>query len=298
MAMVLDATKRPPQAPARSIARAAAELVASGSIEIGAHHADEVQGVAALLPVHTPVYVNALPRQLPEETLEALVAIRRAGLEPIPHVAARRLGSRAEARGFLERAVADAGVRRVLLIAGDASTTAGPYPDSAAVLRERLLADAGIREVGLAGYPEGHPRIAGDVLRRALEDKHALAAAQGMSVFVTTQFTFAPQRIVDYCVALEAALPGVPVYAGLAGPTSPRQLLRYAQRCGVSASLRAIEAQGLRAIRALVHTDPTEQLMLLARHAAAIPSLVGVHLYSFGGAERTARWMNERLRSG
>jgi methylenetetrahydrofolate reductase (NADPH) len=91
--------------------------------------------------------------------------------------------------------------------------------------------------------------------------------------------------------------PAVPVYVGLAGPANPVALLRYAQRCGVGASLRALQSQGMGAVRLVTHADPSEQLAALARHSrsGSVSQVVGVHLYSFGGVARTARWMNERI---
>jgi len=69
--------------------------------------------------------------------------------------------------------------------------------------------------------------------------------------------------------------------------------LRFAQRCGVSASLRALKDQGIAAVRLVTHTDPSEQLTAVARYCLAHAScnVVGVHLFSFGGAIRTADWM-------
>jgi methylenetetrahydrofolate reductase (NADPH) len=112
-----------------------------------------------------------------------------------------------------------------------------------------------------------------------------------------TQFSFAPNRIVEYCVDLARRAADVPVYVGLAGPSSPVTLLRYAQRCGVSASLRALQAQGMGAVRLFTHVDPTDQLAALARHArsGSANNVVGVHLYSFGGVAATAAWMNARI---
>ena len=39
------------------------------------------------------------------------------------------------------------------------------------VIRTGLLMDYGVKEVSIAGYPEGHPDISTDVLWRALDDK-------------------------------------------------------------------------------------------------------------------------------
>jgi methylenetetrahydrofolate reductase (NADPH) len=284
-------------APAESIAATAAELVACGSLEMGADTPEDARRVADLLPAGTPVYVNHLPSRELDHTLPALIALRQAGLEPVPHIAARRVASREQVRSFLERAVKTAGVAKVLLIGGDVAEQTGPYDCAAALLADHLLREGGIQQVGLAGYPEGHPRIATATLRNALDEKLALARDQGLAAYVVTQFSFAPRRIAEYCAELARRHPDAPVYVGLAGPANPVALLRYAQRCGVGASLRALQSQGMGAVRLVTHADPSEQLAALARHcrSGSATNVVGVHLYSFGGVARTAQWMNERI---
>jgi methylenetetrahydrofolate reductase (NADPH) len=91
--------------------------------------------------------------------------------------------------------------------------------------------------------------------------------------------------------------PGIPIYVGLAGPTSPVVLLRFAQRCGVSASLRALRTQGMDAVRLVTHTDPAEQLAAIAHYCVSHAScnVVGVHLFTFGGVTASAGWMNQRI---
>ena len=292
-----DAVKAHPAADLPDAAAIAAELVACGSLEMGADAPQDAQRIAALLPAGTPVYVNHLPRRALAHTLPALVALSEAGLEPVPHVAVRRIGSRAEAKSFLKQAVRLAGVRKVLLIGGDVVEPIGPYASAAALMRDQLLAECGVEQVGLASYPEGHPNIASAELAAALAEKLALASAQGLGVHLVTQFSFAPNRIVEHCADLARRAPDVPLYVGLPGPTSPRTLLGYAQRCGVSASLRALQAQGMGAVRLFTHVDPTDQLAALARHvhAGSANNVVGVHLYSFGGVATTAHWMNARI---
>jgi methylenetetrahydrofolate reductase (NADPH) len=287
-----------PQAAPPDIAGIVSEMVACGSLEMGADSPEDARRIAELLPAGTPVYVNHMPKRPLESTLAALVALREANLEPVPHIAARRVGSPEEAQAFLAKARRLAGVSRVLLLGGDVPEPAGPYADAAALLREDFFATSGLRQVGIAGYPEGHPRIPTATLNAALADKLALARAQGLEPHIVTQFSFAPNRIAEYCADLTRRAPGVPVYVGLAGPTSPVQLLKFAQRCGVSASLRALQAEGMRAVKLFTHVDPSDQLMALAQHirSGSASNVVGVHLYSFGGVARTAAWMNERIR--
>ena len=71
----------------------------------------------------------------------------------------------------------------------------------------------------------------------------------------------------------------------------------YHRACRLGTALRALQQEGMRAVRLVTHVDPTEQLMALARHArtGSARNVVGVHLYSFGGVARTAYWMNRRI---
>jgi methylenetetrahydrofolate reductase (NADPH) len=294
-ASVLDSLPAPERD--RAIAAIAAELVACGSLEMGAEAPEDALRIAELLPAGTPVYVNHLPRHELPHMLAALVALRDAGLEPVPHIAARRVISRAELRGFLDQAVRLAGVAKALLIAGDVVAPAGPYADAAALIRDGVLGDSGLKQVGLPGYPEGHPKVPTAALNAALEEKLAGLQSQRLASYIVTQFSFAPHRIVEYCADLLRRVPTVSVYVGLAGPTTPRRLLRFAQRCGVSASLRALQAEGMRAVRLFTHVDPSAQLTAIARHArtGSASNVVGVHLYSFGGVAPTARWMNAQI---
>ena len=274
-----------------------AELVAAGSIEISPRELHRAGEVAALLPANTCVYLPSLPGLPLSRTLQAVAALRAAGLDPVPHVAARRIPGRDELRGFLKEAGAVHGVHRVLLIGGDEPAPKGPYADSLEVLESGVLREFGIREIGVAGYPEGHPRIPASTLVSAFERKVRLAREQGLGLYVVTQFSFAPARVAEYCATLARNAPGVPVYVGVAGPTDAAALARYAQRCGVSVSLRALRTLGAGIAKLVTNTDPREQLLALARYCGGreASNVVGAHLYSFGGAVRTAAWMRAQL---
>ena len=118
---------------------------------------------------------------------------------------------------------------------------------------------------------------------------------RGLGASVVTQFTFAPARIVEYCDEVSRRWPELPVVVGMAGPTSPAALLKFAQRCGVSTSLRALSGQGWDAVKLFMHTDPSDQLSAVAQYRLRHDdcNVVGVHLFSFGSAARAARWMND-----
>ena len=276
-----------------------ADLLAAGSLEISPRELHRAAEVAALIPKSTCVYIPSLPGLPLARTLEAIAAFRAAGLDPVPHVSARRILDRDEFSAFLRNAVKHHQVHRVLLIGGDEANPKGPYRDSLQILEEGLLAGCGIRELGVAGYPEGHPRIPSAGLSSSFQKKIHLAGEQGLGLYVVTQFSFAPARVVEYCAMLARTAPSVPIYVGVAGPTDPIALARYAQRCGVSVSLRALRNLGTGIAKLVTHTDPGDQLLAIARYSASRePSNVaGTHIFSFGGAVRTAAWMRERIAS-
>jgi methylenetetrahydrofolate reductase (NADPH) len=284
-----------PAAPERPVADTLAELLGNASIEITVREAAALAEAAPFLPAGTGVYVPSLPARPLALTLPLLADIRARGFDPVPHVAARRVTAGDDLAGFLREAVRAHGVHRVMLIGGDEAAPLGPWRDSVHLLESGLLRDAGVREVGVAVYPEGHPRIAAAALHDALGAKLALAARQGLGVYAVTQFSFAPERIVALLAGLHHEHPELPVYVGMPGPSDPVQLLRYAQRCGVGAARRALSSLGTRIAQLMVHTDPSEQLAVAARYAQRHDNVVGVHLFSFGGVARTARWMHERM---
>jgi methylenetetrahydrofolate reductase (NADPH) len=285
----------PANATEHAVPARVSELLVAGSLELSPRELHRAADVAALLPANTCIYIPSLPGLPLARTLEAVAAIRAAGLDPVPHVSARRILKAGEFRAFLKEAVAKHLVHRVLLLGGDEPKAKGPFTDSLQILESGLLADSGIKEIGVAGYPEGHPRISN--LTGAFDQKRRLTREQGMGMYVVTQFSFAPSRVVEYCSALARSAPEVSIYAGVAGPTDAAALARYAQRCGVSVSLRALRTLGSGIARLVTNSDPREQLTALARYSLQRePSnLVGVHLYSFGGALRTASWMRELM---
>ena len=240
----------------------------------------------AVLKRGTRVYVSALPGRPAEEAISAAIRLRAAGLEPVPHVAVRNFASIDALDDFLARLNGEAGVRRALVIAGD-RTEYGPFRRALDAIDSGILRRRGIRAIGVAGYPEGHPRIGVDELDRALAEKIAAAEAMGLAVEIVTQFGFDARAILDYVARLRAFGIEHPLRIGLAGPTSLSALLRYAGRCGVRASAQALARRSglLRQMFSLTVPDD-----LVRALADAAPANVSAHFFSFGGLPATARW--------
>jgi methylenetetrahydrofolate reductase (NADPH) len=253
-----------------------------------AHPTDaEIQELRGIAPPGTHVYVPAVPHQPPGRIAAAAVKLRAAGLEPVPHIAARNYAERAE----LEDVLRGAGVRRALVIAGDRDQPSGPFADARAVIDSGLLQRHGVEHVGISGYPDGHPRITPDALDRALSEKLVALERAGLGVFIVSQFCFEPARILAWLERLRAAGVAVPVRIGIAGPTSVAGLLRYAARCGVRASTRGF-ARHAGSLRGLVGQAAPDELLTELAGAQARGGLgdVAPHFFSFGGIAATAAY--------
>ncbi len=256
------------------------------SVEATRPKPTEIAKLHEILPPDTPIYVSAVPTAAPEETIVAATALRQAGLEPIVHIAARRLASEQSLRDLLSRLTGEAGVRRLLVIGGDIDSM-GPFPDALAVIQRARLRDFGIEEIGIGAYPEGHPRIASDRLAASLDEKIASATAQGLRVHIISQFCFSAERVIAWLTQLRSAGITHPVKVGLAGPTSVTALIRFAKRCGVNASLRGLMSGTASALVGNVGPDH------LIEALSAAPDRIGdvhPHYFTFGNLIDTARY--------
>jgi methylenetetrahydrofolate reductase (NADPH) len=130
------------------------ELLAAGSLEISPREIHRAKALAAVLPANTCVYIPSLPGLPLGRTLEAVAALRAVGLDPVPHVSARRILDREEFRGFLEKAVRQHGVHRVLLIGGDEPRPKGPYHDSLQIPRRACSRNAACARSASAATPK------------------------------------------------------------------------------------------------------------------------------------------------
>ena len=270
---------------------AIADFMAGFSIEATRPSAEEVAALAAIAPSGTRVYVSAVPKRPAQEAIEAAAQLRKAGFEPVPHLAARGFASAHALDDFLTRLSGEAGVVRLLIIAGDHEEPAGDFHSALEVIDGGALQRHGIGEIGIAGYADGHPRIPQQGLDRALADKIRSAEATGMAVHIVSQFCFDAQEIVQWIARLRDFGLEHPVRIGFAGPTNLATLLRYAKRCGVRASAQRLarEAGLLRQLFAMSAPDAVVRALAQARAQLHLGD-TAPHFFSFGGLLRTARW--------
>ena len=262
-------------------------LLVGASLELSSRDPAEIDACADLLDPGTAVYISMPPGQTYHGNVALAARLSRAGFRPVPHVAARRIASRDALDEYLARAAGEARVDGALVIGGDSDRASGPFDSSLGLLETGLFQRHGITHVGVAGYPEGHPRIAAAALDAALAAKKSLARGAGIDLQLVTQFCFESAPVLSWASKIKGY--GLPVRAGLSGPASLPRLLRFAMLCGIGNSVRALKARPQAITRLLVEVGPEAVMRDIARPGGA--PIAGVHLFCFGGLVRTARWL-------
>lgn len=242
----------------------------------------------------TRVYVPFLPGADFADTVEACRALIAAGLDPVPHLAARAIPGRGTLDDWTQRLVAE-GVQSLFLVGGDLDTPRGPYADASAVLETGVLLDHGLRRIGVAAHPEGHVRASTTDLERALEAKAAYARETGTEMWLVTQFTFSADPILAWLARLEKSGWVLPVWMGVPGPATLPTLTAYALRCGIGASVKALRQRPETALRLLGRWTPDDLVLALAEHHARVPDspIAGLHVFPFGGIPAAVAWLAE-----
>ncbi|KRR15466.1 hypothetical protein CQ14_03940 [Bradyrhizobium lablabi] len=270
-----------------------AALLPSASVEISSrgHQLAELRDNFA---AGTDVTITFLPGDNYRHNVETAAALRRAGYNPVPHVAAREMASREALDDFLARARGEAGVSRVVLIAGDVAAAKGPFKSTWDVCSSGLLEARGVAYVSLAGHPEGHPYLELPEALNGLKAWRDWGQRTGVRIDIVSQFCFESAPILQWIGALDRAGIDLPVIIGLAGPATPATLTKFALRCGIGNSMRALRAQIGRFGRLLTDTGPDDVVRgLWSAPATATASITGFHLFPFGGLRKAGAWLRE-----
>ncbi len=282
-----------PQRPDLKIQAALRDLALRASVEILPGQLPSPEVLAGHLPRGTSVYVPYPPKGRWRDTIAACEQALAAGMKPVPHLPARSVRSARELDDWLA-SVVETGVDSLMLMAGDRATPAGPYPDTPTLLDSGLVAEHGLRRLGVTSYPEGHPLIGQAGLDEALRRKREYARATGSELWIVTQFVFSPSPALAWLARMRDAGCTLPVRIGLPGPVALGALIGYAVRSGVVASARALKRKpGI--ARLAGRWSPTPVALALARHLAAretTPAL-DIHLFTFGGLADAAEWLSK-----
>jgi methylenetetrahydrofolate reductase (NADPH) len=268
-----------------------ASLLSSASVEVSSR-GHQLQQLRDNFTAGTDVTVTFLPGDHYRHNVETASALRRAGYNPVPHIAAREIPSREALDDFLARARGEADVTRLVLIAGDLALARGPFRSSLDVGASGLMEAHGITRLSVAGHPEGHPYLEPAGAFKVLEAWRDWGQQTKIRVDVVTQFCFESAPILGWIGEVDARGIELPVIVGLAGPATPATLMKFALRCGIGNSMRSLRSQIGRFGRLLTDTGPDDVMRgLQSAPSAATAPIAGFHLFPFGGLRKASDWL-------
>ena len=274
------------------VINAIAHLATGTSFEVTARDHDAIEQARTHIPSGSMISITWLPTDTDDDRIAAARALRAGGFVPLPHIASRRIASVFDADRLLARLADEAGVDRLLLIGGDVGKPAGEFASSLELLSRTGIAVRGYRAIGFGGYPESHPTVPTEALEQDLDTKIAVAQDMGLDAFVINQFAFNADPIIGWLTRFRDRGNEAVVRIGLAGPATLRTLMRYARICGVGASAHALISNGASLARLVREAGPDPVIRTLAEEDVQHKlGPVALHLFPFGGLEKTARWM-------
>lgn len=245
---------------------------------------------AGHLPSGATVTVTASPQKGQMATIDLTLDLQQMGFEVIPHLSARLMKDRGELRTVLDR-LDEASVRGAFVVGGDTDPP-GEFFDGLALLTAMDQMGHSLGEIGIPGYPEGHPTIDDSAIAQALEDKSPFAS------YITSQMCFDAGAIAHWVSGLRDAGFGQGVYLGIPGVAELTKLISISMRIGVGASAKFLAKNKSLAGR-LVRPGgfgPDKLLIDLAPELAdPLANIHGFHVYTFNRVDATEQWRLQML---
>ncbi len=237
------------------------------------------------LPEGVKVAVTADPERGMGPTIELAVELSGRGFDVIPHLAAQLIVDRSDLESHLAR-LAEAGIERALVVGGVADAP-GVYPDAGALLGEIEEIGSPFREIGIAGYPEGHHVIPDEPIDRSLIEKAPYAG------WITTQICFDVPRLRQWIGETRAAGVDLPIWIGIPAVADLTGLMSLGMRIGAGRSLQFM-FEHPRVVSRLLRPGgwKASELVLNLGELATDESLgvAGFHLFTYNQVRAAERW--------
>ena len=249
-----------------------------------------VKEQAGHLPDGSTVTVTASPQKGQLATIDLALDLQQMGFDVIPHISARLTADRRELKTVLDR-LDEAGIHRAFVVGGDVDPS-GEFFDGLALLSAMDQMGHSLSEIGIPGYPEGHPNISSEALAEALEDKSPFTS------YITTQMCFDADAITSWVKGIRSEGLGQGVYLGIPGVAELTKLITISMRIGVGASAKFLSKNRSLAGR-LVRPGGfgPDRLIDDLSDTLADPAanVHGFHVYTFNRVDATEEWRHRML---
>src|SRR5215216_2740205 len=138
------------------------------------------------IPKEAKLTVTASPQKGMEVTLQLAEQLAAQGYHVAPHLSARLIEDGARVEEILQR-LNEAGIRDAFVVAGDAKEPIGDFAGASELLESMSKIGHQLEEIGITGYPEGHPFLKDETLRQAMYEKRPYAT------YIVSQICFDPE---------------------------------------------------------------------------------------------------------
>lgn len=249
------------------------------------------------LPEGSTITITASPTlDLPATIDKAELAAKR-GFEVVPHIAARYVEDAAHLEEIVDRLTA-VGITDVFVPGGDREEPKGEFDSAYALLSTMDELGLAFDDVGITGYPEGHPFLSDATLAEAMDRKRPYAT------YLATQLCYDPDAIVDWIDGVRGRGVDLPVWVGIPGVMKYQRLLGISRKVGVGDSVRFLQKTSgiVGFLRQLVGSRGTYSPDDLVEGLAAYADdpdygILGLHVYTFNQVPDTEAWRRKRLES-
>lgn len=263
------------------------------TLEITPGGAKKVEDFREMLRPGATVFVTFLPGSDFNDTIATVKRLFDEGMNPVPHFAARSIPSRTFLEEGLKALQDQARVDECLIIGGGVDNPVGDFDRTMQVLETGLFQEYGITKIGVAGHPEGSPDISDADIAKAVMEKNAFAKANGIDMYITTQFCFEAEPIIAWDKRLKQEGNELPIHIGIPGLATIKTLLGHAKACGIGPSMRIITRQAANIAKLMTTRMPDKLTRDLAAYSKYDPDcgITQVHLYPLGGMRKSAAWL-------
>jgi methylenetetrahydrofolate reductase (NADPH) len=235
--------------------------------------------------------VTASPQKGMEATLRLAEQLAGQGYHVAPHLSARLIEDGARVEEILHR-LHEAGIRDVFVVASDAKEPIGEFADAPELLQSMSAIGHQLDEIGITGYPEGHPFLDDETLRQTMYEKRPYAT------YIVSQICFDSQTTSGWIRGLRERGVGLPIYTGIPGAVSKRKLMQISSSIGVGGSADFLKKHGNWFVRLLLPGgySPDDLVKELGPYLGDPDCGVdGFHIYTFNEVEKTEAWRQEML---
>ncbi len=268
------------------------DLMQSFTLETTPGSAKKIADYREFVQPGEVVYITFLPGSDFQDTINLAKRLREEGLEPVPHFAARSIPSKQFFEENLKKCVEEAGVKRVLAIAGAVDKPLGEFDSSIQLLQTGLFDKYNIEQIALAGHPEGSPDISDEKIKEAVQQKNEFQQTTDASLYLVTQFCFEAEPIIAWDKMLQADGNKLPIHIGVPGLATLKSLIGHSKACGIGASMKFLTKQAMNVAKLMTVNAPDKLVTDLATYKAVDPNcgITNVHMYPLGGLSKTSKW--------